>query len=116
MWQIFINDNGVTNCCYNSKLTFVIYKTYKKIIHPVLEPVTKRLKSSTDLNSTPDSKWTKLYGSELIVYDKHNRCLLTNGEYDLVLHDATPGGRSATIARSPHKALMAQWETIPSVS
>ncbi|XP_049874172.1 polycomb protein suz12-B [Pectinophora gossypiella] len=77
------------------------------------EPVTKRLKSSSDLNSTPENKWSKLYGSELIVYDKHNRCLLTNGEYDLVLHDATPGGRSATIARSPHKALMAQWETIP---
>lgn len=50
------------------------------------------------------------------MYDKHNRCLLTNGEYDLVLHDASPGGRSATIARSPHKALMAQWETIPNVS
>ena len=50
------------------------------------------------------------------MYDKHNRCLLTNGEYDLVLHDVTPGGRSATIARSPHKALMAQWETIPNVS
>ncbi|CAH0694014.1 unnamed protein product [Spodoptera exigua] len=77
------------------------------------EPVTKRLKSSSDLNSSSDGKWTKFYGSELIVYDKHNRCLLTNGEYDLVLHDATPGGRSGTIARSPHKALMAQWETIP---
>ncbi|CAH2090954.1 unnamed protein product [Euphydryas editha] len=78
------------------------------------EPLTKRLKSSTDLNSSnTDNKWSKLYGSELIVYDKHNRCLLTNGEYDLVLHDVTPGGRSATIARSPHKALMAQWETIP---
>ncbi|XP_041986801.1 polycomb protein suz12-B [Aricia agestis] len=82
------------------------------------EPLTKRLKPSADLNTTPTSptdnnKWSKLYGSELIVYDKHNRCLLTNGEYDLVLHDATPGGRSATIARSPHKALMAQWETIP---
>ncbi|XP_050351532.1 polycomb protein suz12-B [Nymphalis io] len=78
------------------------------------EPLTKRLKSSTDLNSSGmDNKWSKLYGSELIVYDKHNRCLLTNGEYDLVLHDVTPGGRSATIARSPHKALMAQWETIP---
>ncbi|XP_045450917.1 polycomb protein suz12-B [Melitaea cinxia] len=77
------------------------------------EPLTKRLKSSTDLNSSStDNKWSKLYGSELIVYDKHNRCLLTNGEYDLVLHDVTPGGRSATIARSPHKALMAQWETI----
>ncbi|XP_038223589.1 polycomb protein suz12-B [Zerene cesonia] len=77
------------------------------------EPLTKRIKSS-DINSSPsDNKWSKLYGSELIVYDKHNRCLLTNGEYDLVLHDATPGGRSATIARSPHKALMAQWETIP---
>ncbi|XP_059053735.1 polycomb protein suz12-B isoform X2 [Achroia grisella] len=78
------------------------------------EPVTKRLKSSsTDHLNSSDNKWTKLYGSELIVYDKHNRCLLTNGEYDLVLHDATPGGRSATIARSPHKALMAQWENIP---
>ncbi|CAH0729927.1 unnamed protein product, partial [Brenthis ino] len=78
------------------------------------EPLTKRLKSSTDLNSSStECKWSKLYGSELIVYDKHNRCLLTNGEYDLVLHDVTPGGRSATIARSPHKALMAQWETIP---
>ncbi|KAJ0178165.1 hypothetical protein K1T71_005988 [Dendrolimus kikuchii] len=76
------------------------------------EPVTKRLKSSDHQNTT-ENKWTKLYGSELIVYDKHNRCLLTNGEYDLVLHDAAPGGRSATIARSPHKALMAQWETIP---
>ncbi|CAG9561370.1 unnamed protein product [Danaus chrysippus] len=77
------------------------------------EPLTKRLKSSSDINSSTDNKWSKLYGSELIVYDKHNRCLLTNGEYDLVLHDVTPGGRSATIARSPHKALMAQWETIP---
>lgn len=86
-------------------------------IYVLSEPLTKRLKSSVDLNSTPsDNKWSKLYGSELIVYDKHNRCLLTNGEYDLVLHDATPGGRSATIARSPHKALMAQWETIPNVS
>ncbi|CAH2039456.1 unnamed protein product, partial [Iphiclides podalirius] len=82
------------------------------------EPLTKRLKSSSDhLNSTPtENKWSKLYGSELIVYDKHNRCLLTNGEYDLVLHDATPGSRSATITKSPHKALMAQWETIPNES
>lgn len=78
------------------------------------EPVTKRLKSTPDTSS--DTKWTKLYGSELIVYDKYNRCLLTNGEYDLVLHDATPGGRSATIARSPHKALLAQWDTLPHVS
>lgn len=82
--------------------------------NPIPEPVTKRLKSSADTSS--DTKWTKLYGSELIVYDKYNRCLLTNGEYDLVLHDASPGGRSATIAKSPHKALMAQWETMPCVS
>ncbi|XP_050675164.1 polycomb protein suz12-B [Leptidea sinapis] len=78
------------------------------------EPLIKRIKPSETNSSSTENKWTKLYGSELIVYDKHNRCLLTNGEYDLVLHDATPGGRSATIARSPHKALMAQWETIPS--
>ncbi|KAG7295922.1 hypothetical protein JYU34_021012 [Plutella xylostella] len=85
------------------------------------EPATKRLKSSSEQhlnsngsshNGTGEVKWCKLYGSELIVYDKHNRCLLTNGEYDLVLHDAGPGARSP-IPKSPHKALMAQWETIP---
>ncbi|VVD03253.1 unnamed protein product [Leptidea sinapis] len=80
----------------------------------IAKPLVKRIKPSETNSSSTENKWTKLYGSELIVYDKHNRCLLTNGEYDLVLHDATPGGRSATIARSPHKALMAQWETIPS--
>ncbi|GBP54281.1 Polycomb protein Su(z)12 [Eumeta japonica] len=80
------------------------------------EPVTKRLKPSPEqqMNSPHNSdKFSKLYGSELIVYDKHNRCLLTNGEYDLVLHDVAPGGRNASITKSPHKALMAQWETIP---
>lgn len=60
-----------------------------------------------------DNKWTKLYGGELVVYDKHNRCLLTNGEYDLVLHDSP--SPPTTIASSPHKALMAQWETITNV-
>lgn len=76
------------------------------------EPVKKRLKSCEQLNTTePCGKWSKLYGGELIVYDKHNRCLLTNGEYDLVLHDAP--NPPNTIATSPHKALMAQWETIP---
>lgn len=55
----------------------------------------------------------RLLGSELIVYDKYNRCLLTGGEYDLVLRDVSP---TVPIIRSPHKALTAHWETISDVN
>ncbi len=43
------------------------------------------------------------YGAELVVYDKHRRCLLTEGEYELVLQDLT--------AKKTSKKL-ATWETI----
>ncbi|KAG8177637.1 hypothetical protein JTE90_019663 [Oedothorax gibbosus] len=44
------------------------------------------------------------YGAELVVYDKHQRCLLTDGEYQLVLQDL--GQKS-----SPKK--LSSWETLP---
>lgn len=48
----------------------------------------------------------KVYGAELIVYDKHNRCLLTNGEYELVLQEII------TSKGSPRK--LCSWETFSS--
>ncbi|XP_023014912.1 polycomb protein Su(z)12 [Leptinotarsa decemlineata] len=44
------------------------------------EPALKKRKS----NGTDN---TKLYGAELTVYDKHNRCYLSDGDYDIVVHD-----------------------------
>jgi polycomb protein SUZ12 len=48
---------------------------------------------------------TKLFGSELIVYDKHNRCLLTDGDYELVLQEV-----QANVKGSPKK--LSSWEAI----
>lgn len=52
---------------------------------------------------------TKLYGSELIIYDKHNRCLLTDGNYELSLQEVQTSVRS-----SPKKQSF--WETITEVT
>lgn len=43
------------------------------------EPALKKRKSNNVFEES------KLYGSELIIYDKHNRCLLSNGDYEVVL-------------------------------
>ena len=50
----------------------------------------------------------KVYGTELIVYDKYNRCLLTDAEYELSLQEILVNARS-----SPKK--YSSWETIPEV-
>lgn len=50
----------------------------------------------------------KQYGSELTVYDKHNRCLLTDGEYELGLQEVQTNVRS-----SPKKH--SSWETIADI-
>lgn len=62
------------------------------------EPSAKRVNSS------------KVYGAELVIFDKQNRCLLTNGEYALALEEIiqTPTNMS------PKK--LANWETIPDVA
>lgn len=78
-------------------------KKFTSHVFKLLEPAHKRLKTED----------MRLLGSELIVYDKYNRCLLTGGEYDLVLRDVSP---TVPIIRSPHKALTAHWETISDVN
>jgi hypothetical protein len=49
----------------------------------------------------------KILTAELVVYDKHSRCLLTEGEYELVLAEAGGGSERA----SPKKN-NSSWETI----
>lgn len=49
-----------------------------------------------------------MYGSELVVYDKHNRCLLTDGDYELGLQEV-----QANVRSSPKKH--SSWETIPDI-
>lgn len=63
------------------------------------EPAQKKRKSMK--NTAEDIHY---YGAELVVYDKHQRCLLTDGEYQLVLQDL--GQRN-----SPKK--LSSWETFP---
>ncbi|KAI4471537.1 polycomb group protein [Holotrichia oblita] len=50
------------------------------------EPTPKRRKSNGSTTCLGESK---LYASELVVYDKHNRCLLTDADYELVLQEVT---------------------------
>ncbi|XP_078039791.1 polycomb protein Su(z)12 isoform X2 [Augochlora pura] len=71
------------------------------------EPAQKRRKSSTGSIKTGGEE-VKLYGSELIVYDKHNRCLLTDGDYELGLQEVQTNVRS-----SPKKH--SSWESVPDI-
>ncbi|XP_018340905.1 PREDICTED: polycomb protein suz12-B isoform X1 [Trachymyrmex septentrionalis] len=68
------------------------------------EPAQKRRKSSTGMIKV-NGEEVKQYGSELTVYDKHNRCLLTDGEYELGLQEVQTNIRS-----SPKKHSC--WETM----
>lgn len=65
----------------------------------VEEPANKKRKNLK--NQTEEIRY---YGAELVVYDKHQRCLLTEGEYQLVLQEV---GQKA----SPKK--LSSWESFP---
>ncbi|KAL6265177.1 hypothetical protein P5V15_005262 [Pogonomyrmex californicus] len=71
------------------------------------EPAQKRRKSSTG-SIKVNGEEVKQYGSELTVYDKHNRCLLTDGEYELGLQEVQTNVRS-----SPKKH--SSWETVADI-
>lgn len=66
------------------------------------EPILKKRKSSGNLLFDEESK---LYGSELIIYDKHNRCLLSNGDYEVVLQEV-----ASQMKNSPKKH--SSWESV----
>ncbi|XP_012268132.1 polycomb protein suz12-B isoform X2 [Athalia rosae] len=71
------------------------------------EPAQKRRKSATGSIKNGGEE-VKLYGSELIVYDKHNRCLLTDGDYELGLQEVQTNVRA-----SPKKH--SSWECITDI-
>ena len=66
------------------------------------EPSIKKRKMKTDGDARSVS-------AELVVYDKHSRCLLTEGEYELVLVDTEDQGKTGSKI-SPKKN--SSWEII----
>lgn len=69
------------------------------------EPTIKRRKSIANNVSMRMFEDSKVYGSELVVYDKHNRCLLTDGDYEVFLQEVTNTTKS-----SPKKH--SSWESL----
>lgn len=67
------------------------------------EPLNKKRKSNHNYDEA------KLYASELVVYDKHNRCLLSDADYELVLQEVSSQGKN-----SPKKH--SSWENISELS
>ncbi|XP_021707582.1 polycomb protein suz12 isoform X1 [Aedes aegypti] len=65
------------------------------------EPSSKRQK----LSGT-----NKLFGTELIIYDKYGRCLLKEGDYELTVQEILPHQQQMQKYNSPKKN--ATWETI----
>lgn len=65
------------------------------------EPVLKKRKTNGNILFEE----SKLYGSELIIYDKHNRCLLSNGDYEVVLQEVANQTKN-----SPKKH--SSWESV----
>lgn len=86
-------------------MKFALQKVFQAYV--VTEPAQKRRKSST--GSIKSGEEVKQYGSELVVYDKHNRCQLTDGEYELSLQEVQTSIRS-----SPKKH--SSWETVPDIN
>ena len=83
--------------------SYVLLLRVKNLHHQILsnsddEPAAKKHKSSTLEDS-------QLYASELVVYDKYNRCLLTDADYELVLQEVV-----TTTKTSPKK--YSSWESV----
>lgn len=76
--------------------------------HENLEPSIKRRKMARDSLEVP-----KLLTAELIVYDKHAQCQLTEGEYELILAEADScNGHHSMPTNSNQKLKNATWENI----
>ncbi|KAG8314562.1 Polycomb protein suz12 [Homalodisca vitripennis] len=56
------------------------------------EPPHKRRKSVKGDGEGEEGGWHQ-YGTDLIIYDKQNRCLLSDGDYELLLEALTPGAK-----------------------
>jgi hypothetical protein len=68
-----------------------------------LEPSLKRRKISREQTEDP-----KLLSAQLVVYDKHAQCLLTEGEYELILAEVDPQNINKLAAQKKNST----WENI----
>ncbi|XP_053686215.1 polycomb protein suz12 [Sabethes cyaneus] len=57
---------------------------------------------------------TKLYSTELIIFDKYGRCLLKDGDYELNVQEILPHQQQLQKYNSPKKN--STWETIQSIN
>ncbi|XP_058833313.1 polycomb protein suz12-B isoform X2 [Topomyia yanbarensis] len=69
------------------------------------EPAAKRQKISGT---------TRLYGTELIIFDKYGRCLLKEGDYELTVQEILPHQQQLQKYNSPKKN--STWETIQPIN
>lgn len=60
---------------------------------------------------------TRLFGAELVVYDRHSRCLLIDGDYELAMKEITspePNGTSPGGSEKSLRLANASWSTVDS--
>ena len=80
------------------------------------QPKRRRMSDVASASTTEDS--TRLYGSELVVYDRHSRCLLVDGDYEVMMKEINStetNGTSPNSDKSPRKG-NTTWSTLDSSS
>ena len=87
------------------------------------EPFSKRRRLSelsSSVSATNSAEAARLLDAELIVYDRHSRCLLIDGDYELVLQETnqslvenrnSSALNNGTVEKSPRKGT-ASWSTL----
>lgn len=87
---------------------------------PESEPQPKRRRLS-DVSATTVEDASRLYGAELVVYDRHSRCLLIDGDYELVMKEINSSETNGTSPnppseKSPRNKGNASWSTLDSTN
>lgn len=81
--------------------------------------MSKRRRLSDMSQAVSEEEGSRLYGSELVVYDRHSRCLLIDGDYELVMKEMNSSETNGTSPngsdRSPRKS-NASWSTLDTSS
>jgi polycomb protein SUZ12 len=84
------------------------------------EPQSKRRRVS-DVSATAivTEETTRLFGAELIVYDRHSRCLLIDGDYELAMKEINSlesSGTSPSGTEKSSRIANTSWSTLDSPS
>ena len=84
------------------------------------EPQSKRRRvSDVSATTVAAEETTRLFGAELIVYDRHSRCLLIDGDYELAMKEINPSetnGSSPSGTEKSSRIANTSWSTLDSSS